>query len=288
MKASASDEVGHERRDRVGVVVSLCVHALAIAYIVSILPQPVAADKKTPEQIITITQRPRPTPPPTPPPTPRPTIVPVSTAPPTPVPVVANRAPVTPANPHLRASRILPRTLPRTVRLPVPAKVAFVPHHVAPPPELHSEHVAQLSSAHLAQIESDLGQAIASDRAGENALAGTATQPDYEKHYGADVGSFTTGALRHGGLCDPIKSWSDAGYDYYFVSCNVRFADGTYERQPVPWPIRFKPDRDPFNGTLGHEEPLAMPLPGWTLPPGETITKELRQYALDRGVQLPE
>jgi hypothetical protein len=284
MKAAAADEVGHERRDRVGFVVSLGFHALAIAYIISILPGPVQPDEKAPEQVITITQRPRPTPPPTPQPTPRPTIEPAATALPTPAPLVANRQPVTPARPHAPE----PRPQHHVTARPAPAKLAFIPHHIAPPPELHSQRVTQLSSAHLAQIDRDLGQAIAADRQGENALAGTATQPDYAKHYAADVGSFTTGALRHGGLCDPIKSWEADGYDYYFVSCNVRFGDGTYERQPVPWPVRFKPDRDPFNGTLGHEEPLALPLPGWTLPAGETISKELRQYALDRGVQLPE
>jgi hypothetical protein len=94
--------------------------------------------------------------------------------------------------------------------------------------------------------------------------------------------------MRHHGLCDPIKSWQQDGYNYYFVACNVRFSDGTYQRQPVPWPVRFKPSRDPFAGTFGGSEPLALPLPGWTLPAGETISKELREYAQDQGVTLPQ
>ena len=129
--------------------------------------------------------------------------------------------------------------------------------------------------------------AIAAVRAGHDPLAGTTAAPDYTTKQYTDVASFTTGELRHGGLCDPDKSWQEGGYDYYFVSCNVRFPGGTYQREAVPWPIRFKPTSDPFNGTLGHEEPLSMPLPGWTLPAGERIAKELREYALDHGVQLP-
>ena len=99
--------------------------------------------------------------------------------------------------------------------------------------------------------------------------------------------TFQVGDSRHGGgLCDPVKSWTDRGFDYYFVSCNVHLTDGTFERQDVPWPVRFPPGDDPFNGTANSDRPLSMPLPGWTLAAGETISPQLREYAASHGVTL--
>jgi hypothetical protein len=276
--------VERQRRERVGLVGSIAIHLFVLAYVIAILPQQVQR-QDTPEQIVTITRRltieRRPKPAPTaiahvavatPKPRPRPVVSVVSAH----APVKAARAPLPAPAPRLH----------RRLALQKPKTLAFVPHH-ARPAEAQPARVAQLSSARIARIDQDLGDAIAEDRAGHDALAGTTTQPDYASHYSADVGSFTTGELRHHGLCDPIKSWGADGYDYYFVSCNVRFSDGTYERQPVPWPVRFKPNHDPFNGTFGGEEPLAIPLPGWTLPAGETISKELREYVIQQGGQLP-
>ena len=285
MSGGAPYAVERERRERVGLVVSIALHAFVLVYLLALLPRPVSQPDNAPEQIVTITQRPltiekRPKPAPT-------AITHVAVTPPRPPPrpVVSLRVPKTP----LRAVLPVPAPRPqhRIALRKAPPTIAFVPHHVARPSEAQAARVAQLSSARLARIDQDLGEAIAADRAGHDALAGTTPQPDYTAHYSADVGSFTTGELRHHGLCDPIKSWDADGFDYYFVSCNVRFSDGTYERQPVPWPVRFKPNHDPFNGTFGGVQPLALPLPGWTLPAGETISKELREYVIDQGGQLP-
>jgi hypothetical protein len=289
-----AEALGRERRDRVGAVLSIVLHILALMLIIAIFPEPQVKPDKEPEQVITITKRltiahrPKPTPAPTAPPViaqaPVKPAAPAAAA--APKIAVSLRIPTAPVRPDLP----VPHVLKHLILKQKPKTVTFVPHAEVRPPVLsRPEANGQFSSARLAQINRDLGQAIASDRSGINgALAGTSTQVDYTKHYSADVGSFTTGEMRHHGLCDPIKSWQQDGYNYYFVACNVRFSDGTYERQPVPWPVRFKPSRDPFAGTFGGEEPLALPLPGWTLPAGETITKELRQYALDNGVTLPQ
>jgi hypothetical protein len=286
-----ADTLGRERRDRVGAVVSIVLHILGLMLIIAIFPEPPVRPDKEPEQIITITKRltleHRPTPEPTAPP-----VIaraPVQAAAPAaasaPKIAVTLRIPTAPVRPDLP----VPHLLRHLILKQKPKTVAYVPPVATRPVVSRPEANGQLSSAHLAQINRDLGQAIASDRTGiDGALNGTSTQVDYTKHYSADVGSFTTGEMRHHGLCDPIKSWQQDGYNYYFVACNVRFSDGTYERQPVPWPVRFKPSHDPFAGTYGGQEPLALPLPGWTLPAGETITKELRQYALDNGVTLPQ
>jgi len=267
------DVLEREQRERVGLVGSFAVHVLLVLVIVLLLPHPISTRDQTAEQVITITRRPltiakRPKPNPTPIPH-----VPEARA------VAAAPAPKAAAAAHVPVVHRVVQAAPR--------RVVFVPHKNAPP-LVRNERPGTLSGANIAQINSDLGAAIAADRAGRDVLAGTSTQVDYSKHYASDAGSFVTGVRHAHGLCDPIKSWEADGYNYYFVSCNVHMSDGTFERQPVPWPVRFKPNHDPFAGTYQGEEPLALPLPGWTLPSGETISKELRQYALDQGVQLPE
>ncbi|MBD5655507.1 MAG: hypothetical protein IAI50_10080 [Candidatus Eremiobacteraeota bacterium] len=180
---------------------------------------------------------------------------------------------------------------------PVPHELAkVVPHATARPPkprETGAPNTAgstnarpQLSGARIAQMEEDLGKSIAHDREGIDPLHVPPGAPPQMKHYGTDYAAFTTGEREHHGLCDPIKDWTLDGYDYYYVACNVRFSDGSFERQDVPWPIRFDPHDDPFNGTSHGDEPLAMPLPGWHLPPGENVTVELREYAKSHGVDI--
>jgi hypothetical protein len=279
------------RRDRAGFVLSLTIHAIVLTILIAIWPHEERSVRETAEQTVTITQRPI-------------TITKrrVAIEPRRASSAVAAAAAPAPAPRKLRIAALpavapLPAPAVHSVRKPAPirtyapvhAKIAFVPPHVsaAPPAATEKTVPGHLGNDQLAAIDRDLGAAIAADRAGHDPLAGTTSAPGYTTKQYTDAAAFTTGELRHGGLCDPDKSWQADGFDYYFVSCNVRFPDGTYEREAVPWPIRFKPDRDPFNGTLGHEEPLSMPLPGWTLPSGERIAKELRLYALDHGVQLP-
>lgn len=143
-----------------------------------------------------------------------------------------------------------------------------------------------LSGQRIAQIEEDLGKSIAHDRDGIDPLHVPPGAPPETKHYGTDYAAFTTGERDHHGLCDPIKDWSEDGWDYYYVACNVRFSDGSFERQDVPWPVRFEPHDDPFNGTSHADKPLAMPLAGWHLPAGETVSIELREYAKSQGVDI--
>lgn len=276
----APEAVRLGRRDRVGFVLSLALHAILLTILIAIWPREERINRETPEQVVTITQRPitieR-----------RKALVSPAAAPasgglhlasvPTPAPLALPAV--------LRAAKPAPRHTYVPQRTP---RVAYVPHRAlrAPVPA-QANGRGSLGNAQLAAIDRDLGAAIASDRAAHDPLAGTTAAPDYTTKQYTDAEAFTTGELRHGGLCDPEKDWTADGYDYYFVSCNVRFPDGTFVREAVPWPIRFPPNRDPFNGTLGHQEPLAMPLPGWTLPSGEKVAKELREYALDHGVTLP-
>ncbi len=186
-------------------------------------------------------------------------------------------------------------------------KPQVVPSHVPVPErhELHSNRIVanappierpnvpprpgrpQFSAQQLARIESHLAATIADARSGIDPVRVPPEPIAAPKHYSADFSAFDGAIGRHHGLCDPTTSWKDGGWDYYYVACNVHFPDGHTERQGVPWPIRFQPNDDPFNGTTnGREKPLAPPLPGWHLQPGQTVSDQLRDYAHEKGVDI--
>ena len=89
-----------------------------------------------------------------------------------------------------------------------------------------------------------------------------------------------SGSLRHGqGTYSPTKSWHADGLDYYYVTYEYVYPNGTYESGRVPWPIHFPPARDPFANDrldLRARTPLPAP-PSDYVPPG-TLGKALRVY----------
>jgi hypothetical protein len=251
------------RRNRVSTVASLLLHVLFAAFFLRILafftpPMPVA--KHEPASIITLERRLEETP------KPKPTAQPRQK--------VAAPAP--------------PRHL-----LTTPEPVAAPPHEivvrrpVAPPviPQAIQHGKPRLNSQQIARIQSELGDAIARDKQGLGALNVPPEPISTPKHFAHDYSAFAMGGSH--GLCDPVQSWQDEGWDYYYVACNVVFdEDGHTERQNVPWPVRFRPNDDPFAGTYHRQRQLAGPLPGYTLPPGTYISKELRDYARSQGTVL--
>ncbi len=260
------------RRPRTAAVVASLVLHLIVSFFISLQRVRPASESVSTVQRLVFERKPAPTP------------RPIRQRPVAPRHVaVVTRAPVAPAR---RARRAMP--LPHVASKPV-----LLPPAYHPPKELSKivpraapERPRVLSDSRIAQIENGLRSAIASDRGRIDPLAGTTSAVAGPKHYTADAFNFGEGDRHHHGLCDPIKDWTEGDYDYYFVSCNVRFSDGTFQRQAVPWPVRFTKTSDPFNGTAAGEKPLAMPLPGWHLPPGETVTPELREYARANGVDL--
>ncbi len=183
---------------------------------------------------------------------------------------------------------------------PEPRPVIVPPHEVAAPhpaPRSVPKQVEQTAPVHndrrrlgikqINEIQQRLAAAIAQDRAGAANPVAVAPEPiAAPKHYGGSFNNIGSEFGTHHGLCDPVQDWKADGYDYYYVACNVKFSDGTVERQSVPWPVRFPPNDDPFAGTSRGEKPLAMPLPGWTLPSGAYVSKELREYAQEHGVTI--
>lgn len=146
-------------------------------------------------------------------------------------------------------------------------------------PQRAAPHVA-FSREQLAQIERDLARTIAQARANANPIRNIPREPPAApKHYRIQMeGKFAS--LRRGqGTYSPIKAWRANGLDYYYVSYEFLWADGTYESGTVPWPIHFEPGVDPFardDPSLVGRTPLPPPPPDY-MPPG-TLGKALRSY----------
>jgi len=152
-----------------------------------------------------------------------------------------------------------------------------------------STSASHFSEQQLAQIQSDLSQTISRARSNENPLYVPHPQaPAGPKHYNFSMTGVPGDMRSAQGLCEPIKGWTSGAWDYYYMSCNVALSDGTSRIEPVPWPVRWPSNRDPYNGTfrMTHPLPLQGPLPGWTLPAGTPISPELLDYARSTGAQI--
>lgn len=86
--------------------------------------------------------------------------------------------------------------------------------------------------------------------------------------------------LRRGeGRYVPVKAWHAKGLNYYYVSYAFRYADGTFERGSVPWPVHFASRDDPFaHPELARSPHMSLPgpPPGY-MPPGN-LGRILRAY----------
>ncbi len=164
---------------------------------------------------------------------------------------------------------------------PPPRKVALAERR-----QIEVPKQAPLSAEKVAQLDKEFEKTIAQARAASNPLSVANAQASATKRYPTQMVGIEGRIVGFQGLCDPIKSWAEDGWNYYYVACNVAFDDGRVERQGVPWPVRFRPQADPFAGTGGRNVPLAPPLPGWEPGPNDVIAPELRRYFHDRGVDI--
>ena len=157
---------------------------------------------------------------------------------------------------------------------------AAPPRPTAPAVARRPQPAQAFSPERLAQIERDLAKTIAQTRPNIDPVRSLARQlPAAPKRYRVQMQGRSE-TLHHGeGTYTPIKAWHASGLDWYYVSYEFVYADGTYETGSVPWPIHFSPDADPFergDPTLAGKTPLPPPPPGY-LPPG-TLGKALRVY----------
>ena len=140
----------------------------------------------------------------------------------------------------------------------------------------NAPHLTSRSTS-ISADEARFAKTIAQVKAADNPLnvsSESTEQGTGEKRYSMFSG---TGDKIYGYI-KPIRSWiGKDGYDWYYVHIDVYFPNGTSESDDVPWPIRYRPDQDPFPRG-DHSIPLPPPLPGWQLPPGTQLTPFLRRY----------
>lgn len=130
-----------------------------------------------------------------------------------------------------------------------------------------------------------MATAISAARSANNPLRVTTHQaPAAPKRYHLQFEGHITDLRSGQGVLTPIKKWFADGYNYYYVNYEVVWEDGTYESGSVPWPIRYRPEYDPFESGAPRHIPLPPPLPGWTLPDGLHLGKVLRAYFPKRAL----
>gem|GEM_PF-2225791 len=117
------------------------------------------------------------------------------------------------------------------------------------------------SNPDFTQDENLFAKAIAQARAKDDPVAGAARSVTparaQMKRFTIEFGGSNGGQNEPDGYLDPVRSWRDGGYDYYYLRYTVTYADGSAEEGIVPWPVRYLPQVDPF--LRGWHR---MPLPG--------------------------
>jgi hypothetical protein len=146
-------------------------------------------------------------------------------------------------------------------------------------PSERQQGLPHFTQSQLQQLQNDFQKTIVQTRSDVNPLKVNPDPAAAPKRYRIQMeGLF--GHMRHGqGIYYPIKGWRSGGLDYYYVSYEFTYPDGTLEKGGVPWPIHFTPDADPFVSqdlTLLRHTPLPGPPSGF-VPPGD-LGKALRAF----------
>jgi hypothetical protein len=201
---------------------------------------------------------------------------------------LAKSAPNAPPNPTplpSQASTALPEK--RVADLQKPAERAERPRQATLPSHLSQEEISR--------IENDLSRTIAQARSDTNPLAVPRQAPAAPRRYTMQMNGVAGDPRNYQGTCEPTgTSWQDKGFDFYYVACNVLTFKGTVERQPMPWPVHYPPNRDPFNGSMtaaqvermNREVGVPGPAPDFKLPSGAYASPEMRDYARRHGVEI--
>ena len=175
---------------------------------------------------------------------------------------------------------------PKTSHATAPPRVALA-EKAAPAAQPAPESRAQAQSQQIARVERDMSKALVAMRRDNDPLNVRPDSPSAPKRYNVQMKGALANLHDAQGSCYSIKDWEDGPYDYYYETCNVVFDTGHTEVQAVPWPVRYVRGHDPERGDLGPGTfPLQGPAPGWKLPAGQYVSKELREYAHDHGVDI--
>lgn len=159
-------------------------------------------------------------------------------------------------------------------RPPPPRELAKItPRAHRPIPPRSRPHRAVLSAAAIAEQEQQFSKTIAEARQAENPVTSAARaepSPQTMKAYRMNVAGQLGIDHAAQGILEPVRSWREGPYDYYYVSYSVQYPDGSLEHGIVPWPIRYLRASDPFTHGI-HHLPLPVPMLDFQLPPGTPL-----------------
>ena len=209
---------------------------------------------------------------------------------------LAKNAPHAPSNPQKtqKEKRVTQTpTAPPTTSPRKEPRIAYLR-----PPQLprRPSQPSHLSQQQLEQIQSDMSREIAQSRVTTNSVLRVPNEPaSAPKHYHIQMNGVAGDLQNYEGYCDPnTPVFYHNGYDYYYLICNVQTLKGGFERQQMPWPVHFQPNRDPYNGSMSEEQVRVLnattgvpgPDPDWKLPAGKMTTPEMIDYAKRHGVNI--
>jgi hypothetical protein len=140
-------------------------------------------------------------------------------------------------------------------RAPVPMRHASPPTHATLPSVDFQKTIAELRRQNDPVV------------AAARPVSTPAAARSYKYDFSASVGSGNAS----GGILTPVRSWHDGGFIYYYVRYWVQYPDGTTETGIVPWPLRYRPQADPFQAGLSMHMPLPVPLPDFRLEQGTVL-----------------
>lgn len=182
-----------------------------------------------------------------------------------------------------------PRATPQALRTVEPQKqVALVRNR---PKAEQPQKPDTYTPAQLASIQSDLAKSIAQDRAAQRTLS-TAAKPAHPastmKRYAINTTGLRATLSGAQGICVPTKTWYAEKLVNFYVTCMTQRADGSVRNEAIPWPLQYDPKQISYGPDGKTPVPpsgrsIAMPPPGWRLPPHVYVDPDVINYLKERG-----
>jgi hypothetical protein len=145
---------------------------------------------------------------------------------------------------------------------------------LAPPqPQTPSLRSGPFTQQDLAALQRQFANTIAQARQRSNPLDVPTNPPSGAKRYRLQMKGIY-GALHDGqGVIDEVSGFARDGFNYYYMSYEIVYQDGTFEQGNVPWPSRWPSSVVPEIEQPGWHGPMPCPAPGYSLPSVDDVAQ---------------